>query len=235
MRKLHGEITADVDQLMRSTLTQLFPRTPNKLDKHWKWVRLEELGEVNGGGTPRKSETTYWNGTIPWVSPKDMKTKVIDDTQDHVTEIGIENSSTKLIPAKSILLVFRSGILAHSLPIAIASRDLTMNQDMKAITPSPEYLSEYIAYALEAREPHLVSTCVKKGPTVHSIVGDKFWQEQIPVPNGSDSLIKQQKIINYLDKIRSEIEEMTKLHSTDSKLISEMEQAILAQAFRGDL
>lgn len=235
MRKLHEEITADVDPLMRSILAETFPNVPQGNKPEWHWVSLGDLGKNVGGGTPRKSEPAYWDGEIPWVSPKDMKVKVIEDTQDHVTEIGIEQSSTKLIPERSILIVFRSGILAHSLPIAIAGRDLTINQDMKAIIPHSGFVSEYIAYALQAREQRFVTTCVKKGPTVHSIVGDKFWQEKIPIPDGTDSFTKQQQIVSYLDTLQAEIEEMTTLHAKDIQLIDEVEQAILAQAFRGEL
>ncbi|MCL4266665.1 MAG: restriction endonuclease subunit S [Anaerolineae bacterium] len=235
MRKLQVAITADVDPLMRSILAETFPNTPEDKKPGWEWVRLGDLGKNVGGGTPRKSEPAYWGGKIPWVSPKDMKIRVIEDAQDHVTEIGVEQSSTKLIPTKSILIVFRSGILAHSLPIAIAGRDLTINQDMKAIILDSGYVPDYVAYALQAREQHLVTTCVKKGPTVHSIVGDKFWQEKVPIPIGSNSLNRQQQIVSYLDKVQTEIEEMTALHAEDTKLIDAVEQAILAQAFRGEL
>lgn len=235
MRELQTAITADTSQLMRSVLAEVFPVNPKDTISGWQWVQLSDLGEVVGGGTPRKSEMAYWGGTIPWVSPKDMKTKVIEDTQDHVTGIGIENSSTKLIPAKSILLVFRSGILAHSLPIAIAGRDLTINQDMKAIILRSGLVSDFVAYALEAREQRFITSCVKKGPTVHSIVGEKFWQERIPVPNGKDSLTRQQQIASYLDNMRVEIKEMNSLNAEDARLIGELEQAVLNQAFRGEL
>lgn len=235
MRALHEEITADANKLMRAFLTELFPPNPEDSGTEWQWVDLGDLGEVTGGGTPRKSEPAYWDGTIPWVSPKDMKVRVIEDTQDHVTETGIENSSTKLVPAKSILIVFRSGILAHSLPIAIAGQALTINQDMKAIVPHDDFLSDYIAYAIQSREHHFITTCVKKGPTVHSVVGDRFWQEKIPVPNGSDSWIKQQQIVSHLDAVQEEIEEIKKAQVEDEKLLVKMEQAILAQAFRGEL
>jgi type I restriction enzyme, S subunit len=235
MRTLHEEITADSNRLIRAFLAELFPRNSAGDENEWQWVSLGDLGEVTGGGTPRKHEPTYWGGTIPWVSPKDMKVRVIEDTQDHVTEAGVENSSIRPLPAQSVLIVFRSGILAHSLPVAIAGQDLTINQDMKAIIPHGDFLSEYIAYAIQARERQLVTTCVKKGPTVHSIVGDKFWQEKIPIPAGPDSWIKQQQMVSYLNAVQKEIKEIQKTQAEDKKLLNEVEQAVLAQAFRGEL
>lgn len=235
MRKLHDEITADANKLMEVILREVFPHSPYDVQPGWSWVQLSALGKVAGGGTPRKSEKSYWDGTIPWVSPKDMKADVIVDSQDHVTEEGIENSSAKLIPSKSVLIVFRSGILAHSLPVAIANRELTINQDMKAITPHADFVAEYIAYAMKAREKHFVTTCVKKGPTVHSIVGDRFWQEKVPVPEGADAVIKQQQIVSYLDAIREEVDEVCSLSDSDARLFDSLEQAILSQAFQGEL
>src|SRR5690606_35006790 len=177
----------------------------------------------------------YWGGTVPWVSPKDMKTYFIEDAQDHVTDLGIENSTLKRIPSGSILIVFRSGILAHSLPIAITKQEVTVNQDLKAIYPKPKYVPEYIGYALRSREQYFVRTCVKKGPTVHSIVSDKFWNEQVPVPRGSDPLAAQKRIVAYLDRIQQEIQEMQILQQNDVDFISNLEQSILYQAFRGEL
>jgi type I restriction enzyme, S subunit len=235
MRKLHDEITADANKLMRAAFRDIFPHSHHHDHPGWSWVKLGDLGQVTGGGTPRKAEKSYWKGTIPWVSPKDMKTSVIKNTQDHVTEKGIRNSAAKLLPAKSILIVFRSGILAHSLPVAIAARELTINQDMKAITPRSNFAPEFIAYAIKAREQHFVTTCVKKGPTVHSIVGDRFWQEKIPVPDSAHSLNSQRQIVAYLDAIQEEISEISTLNNLDVGLLEALEQAILAQAFRGEL
>jgi len=106
---------------------------------------------------------------------------------------------------------------------------------MKAISPSVDYIPEYIGYALRARARHFVNTCVKKGPTVHSIVADRFWNEKIPVPKGQDSLDRQHHIVAYLDGIQNEIQEMQNLQKNDEAFISNLEQAILHQAFRGEL
>ena len=86
------------------------------------WVRapLGMLGEWSGGGTPSKAQPDYWhNGTVPWVSPKDMKQIVLDASQDHITDLACAESSARLMPPGSIAFVVRSGILNHTLPIAL--------------------------------------------------------------------------------------------------------------------
>jgi type I restriction enzyme S subunit len=65
----------------------------------WALIALGDLGKWNGGGTPSKSDPSFWSGgSIPWVSPKDMKVPVIFDSIDHITDSAVRVSATKLIP-----------------------------------------------------------------------------------------------------------------------------------------
>ena len=80
------------------------------------------------GGTPDKGNPEYWNGEIPWVSPKDMKSTTIENTEDHITTDGLESSATKLVAPGAVLLVMRSGILRHSIPVAINRVSIALNQ-----------------------------------------------------------------------------------------------------------
>ena len=112
-----------------------------ELPKGWATAKFSDFGEWMGGGTPSKEVPSYWNGPIPWVSPKDMKTNVIRSAIDGITEAAVENSAAKRVPAGSVLIVARSGILAHTLPIAVTAVETTLNQDMKALTLSGVLLS----------------------------------------------------------------------------------------------
>lgn len=88
------------------------------LPKGWVEARLDELGSWQGGGTPDKSNAAYWTGgSIPWVSPKDMKRFYISEAEDQITEAALAGSSANLVAANSVLLVTRSGILKHTLPV----------------------------------------------------------------------------------------------------------------------
>ncbi len=183
---------------------------PWPLPSEWKWVSLEALGTIVEGGTPSKSKPEYWNGTIPWVSPKDMKSLEIADTQDHVSELGIERSATKLLLPGTVLIVFRSGIFAHTLPVAFASRPLTVNQDLKAIIPHKRFDPKYIVYALNARAQSILSRCVKKGATVHSLDGSHFWSEHVPLPFPGDtsrSFNIQRRLVARIETLLAEVNE----------------------------
>jgi type I restriction enzyme S subunit len=102
------------------------------ISQHWDVRKLKFEMSFRGGGTPSKSNLAYWNGSIPWVSPKDMKSENIDDAEDHITERAVAESSTNLVPAGSLLMVVRSGILQRTIPVARCIREVALNQDMKA-------------------------------------------------------------------------------------------------------
>src|SRR4249920_2005662 len=107
-----------------------------ELPAGWTRLTMGEVGRWFGGGTPSKANPRFWTGgNIPWVSPKDMKRDVITDAQDHITEEAVNSSATNLVKPGSVLVVVRSGILKHTLPVAIADREVALNQDLKAVLP----------------------------------------------------------------------------------------------------
>jgi type I restriction enzyme S subunit len=143
---------------------------PWELPEGWVWARLGDLGRWTGGGTPSKSNASFWtNGTIPWVSPKDMKTDLVGDTADRITEEAVENSTASIVPANSVLMVVRSGILNHTFPVAISDRQVTLNQDMRALIPFEGINPRYLALALRRLQRQILNECSKDGTTVASI------------------------------------------------------------------
>lgn len=133
--------------------------------------KLKDLGEWKGGGTPSKQNSSYWdNGVINWVSPKDMFSGVINNSEDKITIEAVQNSSTNLIEKDSILLVTRSGVLRHSLPIGFLGKDSAINQDIKSITVKKDIVKPFYLWAmLVARAGSILKSCMKVGTTVESI------------------------------------------------------------------
>lgn len=97
----------------------------------WEETTLGEVVSFKGGGTPSTERSSYWNGDIPWVSPKDMKSAEIGDSIDKITSEAIENSAASLIPEEAILIVVRSGILARTVPVAIPPLDVQQRLAME--------------------------------------------------------------------------------------------------------
>jgi type I restriction enzyme S subunit len=148
----------------------------------WALEPLGDLGEWIGGGTPSKDEHSYWReGSIPWVSPKDMKTAVIADSLDHITEAAVKASATKLIEPESVLFVTRSGILEHTLPVARAVVPVTVNQDIKALKPASPLNANYIAWGARANAAAILRECSKDGTTVASVDTTLLQGFRIPI------------------------------------------------------
>lgn len=162
----------------------------------WPIEPLSELGQWVGGGTPSKDRPDYWTGgTIPWVSPKDMKVPVLHTAEDRITELAVAESSTRVVPAPSVFLVTRSGILSRTLPVAVTAVDAALNQDLKALVPREGVNPHFVAYALKSAEREILKECSKHGTTVASIDLDRLLRVTVPVPPESE----QAEVVAGLD------------------------------------
>lgn len=105
---------------------------PFEIPQGWEWTKLESVILQNiGGGTPLKSVNQYWNGNISWASVKDLEKKDIylNKTCDFISESGLKNSSSNLIPKDNIIICTRMGLGK----IAINQIDVAINQDLRGI------------------------------------------------------------------------------------------------------
>ena len=197
-----------------------------EIPRHWEVKRLKYLADFIGGGTPSKDNLDFWNGNIPWVSPKDMKVGIIDDSEDHITENAVKSSSTRMVPAQSVLTVVRSGILKHSIPTAINSRPVALNQDMKAIVPRSRYLPGYISYFIMGRQKELLVEWHKQGATVDSLEFELMTNTAFPVPEPQE----QRVITAFLDRETSKIDTLVAKKERLIELLCEKRAALISHA-----
>ena len=110
------------------------------------------ISEVSflSGGTPRMSESRFWGGDIPWVSSGEMTESRISYTERRVTEDGARNG-TRMVPANTVLVVVRGMSLAKEFRISISERELTFNQDIKALQPSEKIDPWFLFYYLKSQ------------------------------------------------------------------------------------
>ena len=163
---------------------------PFEIPDSWEWVRLKDLGIFIGGHTPSLADSSNWeNGSVLWVTSKDMKQKYIEDTGCKVSSKGA--SGLHLLPIGSLLMVTRSGILRRTFPIALAAKPLTINQDQRALEFYVEGIEEYIYYCIKCFEPVILRDYKKTGTTVESIIWEKFVNLPIPLP----PLAEQKRIV----------------------------------------
>lgn len=200
--KLRKEQIKQLDDLIKSRFVEMFG-DPLTNPMGWEEVVITELCEkICGGGTPSKSHPEYFEGHIPWVSPKDMKSMVIRDSQDHITEEAIENSSTNIIPENSVLMVIRSGILKHTLPVAINAVPVTINQDMKAFVPGKKIHSAFLMNYFKAVEPNVLSGV--RGVTADNIDFKDFQKRMVILPP-IDLQKQYATFVKQVDKLKVEV------------------------------
>ena len=137
----------NLDNLVKARFVEMFGNPVNN-DKEWIRDSVERLcKEIYGGGTPSKSHPEYYeDGEIPWITSKDMKTDILIDSQIHINEDGVSNSTARIVPKNSVIMVIRSGILKHTLPVAINAVPITVNQDLKVFIPGNRIVTNFLAY-----------------------------------------------------------------------------------------
>ena len=210
-QKKIAEILSGIDRLVdakkrrakqRKLLLKSALEDATKKEASDNFVPLSDLGRWRGGGTPSKSIPGYWGGVIPWVSPKDMKGRKISCSQDAITQEALENSTASLIPKDSILFVVRSGILRHTFPIALATREVAINQDLKALTVSDHCNPNFLLHYLCCRSEEILASCMKSGTTVESIDTNSLQNYQVPVI----SIQEQLRLSLFAESITTAIE-----------------------------
>ena len=195
---LTAELTAEL-----TTRKKQYEFYRNKLLSHdgiYPMKPLAELGKWSGGKTPSMSEKSFWEqGTIPWISSKDMKSSTLEDTQDHITEKAIKEASMTVYPANSIAVVTRSGILKHTFPVAYVPFETTINQDIKMLVVNEDILPRYAFYIIQGKGKDILVKTKKQGGTVDSLDFQKVLAYKVPVPPKDI----QSKVVEVLDNFEA--------------------------------
>lgn len=148
------------------------------------FVPLKRLVATRGGMTPSKDNHAYWGGEVPWVSPKDVKSRVLQDSIDHITQTALEQTSISLVPKGAVVIVVRGMILARTVPVATLGVDSTLNQDMKALVPREGKLkSEYLRDWLRVHEAEVLELVETAGHGTKKLDTDALMNVRVPVPS----------------------------------------------------
>jgi len=166
----------------------------------WKLVKIGDVGEVIGGGTPSTKNESYYGDEIPWITPKDLSgysKKYISKGERSITRTGLENSSAKLLPKNTVLLSSRAPIGY----VAIAANEMTTNQGFKSIICNEDMVTfDYMYYVLKSSKDKLEA--VASGSTFKEVSGKVVKDFEILIPD----IMTQNKITNILNSLDEKIE-----------------------------
>ena len=203
-----------------------------EVPEHWEVRRLKYAVSFRGGGTPSKANPSFWSGPVPWVSPKDMTRTRLNDTADHITNDAVAASAASIVAPRAVLVVVRSGILRRTIPVAINTVPMALNQDMKALCPENGIVaSEYLHALIQGNQSLLLREWTKHGATVESIEHRLLANSRIPIP----PLPEQDSIARFLDHADQRIRRYIRAKERLIELLDEQKQAIIHKAVTGQI
>ena len=187
----------------------------------WKEVTLGEIGTIVGGATPSTKNTSFYDGNIPWLTPKDLSVngnKYIFRGERNITEAGFKSCSCKMLPKGSVLFSSRAPIGY----VAIAANDMCTNQGFKSVIPNEETDSEFLYYLLKYNKDNIASQ--GSGTTFAEVSGKTMKDIEVVVPKEKED---QRHIASILSSLDRKIELNNKINAD----LEEMAQAIFKNWF----
>jgi type I restriction enzyme S subunit len=201
-----------------------------KLPPGWAMIALADACFIMSGGTPSKANESYWRGTIPWVSGKDLKTPRLRDSIDHVSDEAI-GAGTRLAPAGSVFILVRGMGLAKTLPVALALRAMAFNQDVKALVPKVAGTGAFIRAAIYQLRGRLLSRIVPSAHGTMTLNLDDIETFEIPMPNDQR---EAEAVSAALDLVISKAEQAEQELDALQDLKRAAVQALFAKGLRGE-
>ncbi|MBA1307319.1 restriction endonuclease subunit S [Pseudomonas stutzeri] len=198
---------------------------------HWDIRKLKSLVSVRGGSTPSKEIEHYWRGDIPWVSPKDMKSERINDSIDHVSDLAIKDGGLNIVESGAVLIVVRGMILIHSVPVAITDVDVTINQDMKAMTPGKKISCDYLLLLLQGVRDAVFQYIDSSAHGTRKLEWERFELFELPIPSHQEQI----KIVSFIEKQKRALEDLAEQAASAIDLMTERRSALISAAITGKI
>ena len=202
------------------------------IPEHWGILRLGAIAKFTSGGTPAKEREDFWDGDVPWVSPKDMKRPVLNSAIETITEKALSATNIKLLPVNTVLIVVRGKILQRYVPLGINSVPVTINQDMKGLilkneVMNPEYLSDLLSACQEAFE----SIIDEAGHGTKCIRTENLKAIMLCTP----SLSEQRSILESIQNIRIQTTKATQQLSSLMSNLKTLRSTLIAHTVTGKI
>ncbi|BAU15979.1 restriction modification system DNA specificity subunit (plasmid) [Leptolyngbya sp. NIES-3755] len=224
LRSLRRKALGELDAIAQSIFLEMFGDPSTNLMK-WEKGCLGDVATFIGGGTPKRECPEYFEGSICWATSKDMKSEFLDDTQEHITPEAIKKSATNLVPINTILIVVKSKILMHSLPIAIARVPTCFGQDIKGIKVLKRCEVTFVATALRYGKRWLLERA--RGINTEGLTLDHLKAFPLLIPP-----------IELQQEFARRVEAIERLKTTHRESIAQLDALFASlqhRAFRGEL
>ena len=199
--------------------------------EHWQVIKLRRCVSISGGMTPSMDVHRFWNGPVPWVTPKDMKQAVISDSSVKTTEVAVHETSLQLIEPPAILMVVRGMILARRVPIASTTTPVTINQDMKALKALRGINAAYLARSLDSAQVAFVPLIDEAGHGTRRLPMHRWRELPVAIP----PLSEQATIVQHIDDATADLDSVVARARRQIELLQEYRTRLIADVVTGKL
>jgi type I restriction enzyme S subunit len=186
----------------------------------WKKCKLEDVAEIVGGGTPKTEVPEYWNGNIPWLTPRDLSNysgRYISNGERNISKVGLKNSSAKILPKGTVLLSSRAPVGY----LVIALNEMSTNQGFRSLIPNLKTNSLFLFYLLKNNVDYLKSQST--GTTFSELAGSTLKSLSFLFP----PLPAQRAIASILSSLDDKID----LLHRQNKTLETMAETLFRQWF----
>lgn len=228
LRAKRREAIAHLDDLGQSIFYEMFG-SPHMPFPPYKSIPLLGFAKLKSGGTPARDNTTYWDGEVPWFSPKDIKQDVLVDSIEHISQAALDGTAIELLPERTVIFVVRGMILAHTFPVAITDVAGTINQDMKAVIPLPgrDFAPEFLAANLNG-QCHRVLENAETSAHGTKRLGPQSMRDMLVI----DAPLQRQQ--EFAKRV-AEVENLKSKHRAQLAELDNLFLSLQDRAFKGEL
>ncbi len=214
----------------KGLMQQLFPREGETQPRlrfpefqntgEWTEEELVRIVDIQSGGTPSKANPAFWNGSIPWVSAKDMKRLFLEDAEDHISAEAVSDGA-RLVPPGTLLMLTRGMTLLKDVPVCVLRREMSFNQDVKALRPKSQVDGLFLAWALTGNKQRLLEMVEIAGHGTGKLNTNELNAFKLMLPRPAE----QQRIADFLTSLHNLIAAQTqKLESFKTQKRALMQQ-----------
>lgn len=190
---------------------------------NWSVKKLGDLVKFTSGGTPSKSNEAYWGGDIPWISASSMDSTRYSESELKVTTEGAKNG-TRLVPKDTVLLLVRGGALHNKIPVGITTREVTFNQDVKALVPKTDEITPwYLLFWLISIKKTLLAKVENTGIGAGKLDTKILQELEVPLPPKPE--------LQRLEKFCKALDDKIILNADTNQTLEQLAQAIFKSWF----
>jgi type I restriction enzyme S subunit len=194
----------------------------------WRWIELSSLAQLESGHTPSRAKPEYWNGNIPWISIRDAKKshgKVITDTEECITDLGVENSSARILPTNTVCLS-RTASVGYC---TITGRPMATSQDFVNWVIKGDLHPSFLKFIFLAEGDQLLRFA--SGSVHQTIYYPETKAFAVCIPN----LTEQVRIARHLEELTLAISQLRDKLTNKQVHLAKLKSSMLAEAFAGEL